>query len=258
MYSRTGRIPERRCSISGYRRGRCTRRTVEGIETDLVADTDDDGDDWSDEDEALCGTSSVDALSTPIDVDGDGTCDTIDTDDDGDDWSDEDEALCGTNSKEGTSIPFDGDDDGICDALDTKTLGYSNNGTTGDVFEAVLNQSDFIIVPSLSGMEPGTWSIFPALPAGLEFNGTMSRSGESGIISGTPTETSPMTEYTVFANNSQTGVQFTFSMAILADTDNDGLPDGPSATGLEVDQDDDGDGVLDAVSYTHLTLPTKA
>ncbi|MEC7273484.1 MAG: hypothetical protein VXV85_07540, partial [Candidatus Thermoplasmatota archaeon] len=204
---------------------------VEGIETDLVADTDDDGDDWSDEDEALCGTSSTDASSTPIDGDGDGICDIVDTDDDGDDWSDQDEAVCGTNSKEGTSIPFDGDDDGICDALDTKTLGYSNNGTAGDVFEAVLNQSDFIIEPDLSGMEPGTWSIYPALPAGLEFNGTMSRSGESGIISGVPTETSPMTEYTVFANNSQTGVQFTFSMAILEDTDGDGLPDGWEARG---------------------------
>ena len=54
-----------------------------------------------------------------------------------------------------------------------------------------------------------------------------------------------MTEYTVFANNSQTGVQFNFSMAVLADTDGDGLPDGPSVTGLEVDEDDDGDGLLD-------------
>merc|ERR1711871_569566 len=34
-----------------------------------------------------------------------------------------------------------------------------------------------------------------------------------------------MTEYTVFANNSQTGVQFNFSMAVLADTDGDGLLD---------------------------------
>ena len=54
-----------------------------------------------------------------------------------------------------------------------------------------------------------------------------------------------MTNYTVFANNSQTGVMFNFSMAILADTDSDGLPDGPSVTGLVVDQDDDGDGLSD-------------
>ena len=31
-----------------------------------------------------------------------------------------------------------------------------------------------------------------------------------------------MTNYTVFANNSQTGTQFTFAMAVLADTDSDG------------------------------------
>jgi hypothetical protein len=94
-------------------------------------------------------------------------------------------------------------------------------------------------------MESGTWSIVPALPAGLEFSGSMARSGETGIISGIPTEASPMTNYTVFANNSQTGVMFNFSMAILADTDSDGLPDGPSVTGLVVDQDDDGDGLSD-------------
>ena len=54
-----------------------------------------------------------------------------------------------------------------------------------------------------------------------------------------------MTNYTVFANNSQTGTQFTFAMAVLADTDGDGLPDNESVTGLEVDLDDDNDGVLD-------------
>ena len=54
-----------------------------------------------------------------------------------------------------------------------------------------------------------------------------------------------MTNYTVFANNSQTGTQFTFAMAVLADTDGDGLPDNDSVTGLEVDLDDDNDGVLD-------------
>ena len=153
--------------------------------------------------------------------------------------------ACGTNPKDINSIPFDGDVDGLCDALDEKSLGYSQNGSEGEVFEAVINQSGFTINPNLSGMEPGTWSIYPALPAGLEFSGTMARSGETGIITGTPTEVSPMTEYTVFANNSQTGTQFTFSMAVLADTDGDGLPDNNSVTGLEIDLDDDNDGVLD-------------
>ena len=291
---------------------------------DLVEDSDDDGDGFSDSDETECLSDPLDASSMPIDLDGDSVCDaldddidgdgisnvdevdssqnnadsdgdgicdgpiapatptevctagpdafpndpaatvdsdgdgmpdelvdgvetelSVDLDDDNDEWSDEVETACGTNPKNGASTPLDGDDDDICDALDTKILGYENNGTAGTVFEAVINQSGFMILPNLTGMEPGTWTIIPALPAGLDFGGSMARSGETGIIYGIPTETSPMTNYTVFANNSQTGTQFTFSMAVLADLDGDGLPDGPSVTGLEVDQDDDGDGVSD-------------
>ena len=84
------------------------------------------------------------------------------------------------------------------------------------------------------------------------------RSGDTGIISGIPTETSPMTNYTVFANNSQTGVMFNFSMAVLADTDDDGLPDGPSVTGLEVDDDDDGDGLLDELEVKCGSSPSDS
>jgi predicted flap endonuclease-1-like 5' DNA nuclease len=192
---------------------------------------------WEDSDDDGQPDEIVEGIETNL---------TLDTDDDNDGWSDEEEAACGTISMNGTSVPLDGDVDGICDALDTKILGYSNNdGVESNIFEAVINQADFIILPNLTGMESGTWSIVPALPAGLEFSGSMARSGETGIISGIPTEASPMTNYTVFANNSQTGVMFNFSMAILADTDSDGLPDGPSVTGLVVDQDDDGDGLSD-------------
>ena len=190
-----------------------------------------------------------------VDTDGDGMPDdllegvetnlSVDEDDDGDGWLDTDEVACGTNSKNGASVPLDGDDDQICDALDTKVLSYALNGTEANTFEAVINQTGFVILPNLTGMEEGTWIIVPALPDGLEFGGGMARSAETGIIYGVPTTTSPMTNYTIFANNSQTGTLFTFSMAVLSDTDGDGLPDGPSVTGLEVDQDDDGDGVLD-------------
>ena len=228
-----------------------------------ASNADSDGDGLCDGPNAVSGVCAAGPDPFPLDAaadtdtDGDGMPDTLngdstsvpplteDDDDDNDQWTDAQEAACGTNSKSAASRPLDGDVDGICDALDTKELGYSKNGTEGDVFEAVINQSDFIIVPTLTGMESGTWSIYPALPAGLEFSGTMARSGETGIITGTPTEVSPMTSYTVYANNSQTGVQFTFSMAILADTDGDGLPDNESVTGLEVDLDDDNDGVLD-------------
>ena len=191
-----------------------------------------------------------------IDTDGDGKPDDIvpgietdlvlDLDDDNDQWTDEDEAACGTDPKDVASTPLDGDDDGICDVLDVKLLGYAMNDQEALIFEGYVNQSDFIILPNLTGMEPGTWTIEPALPAGLSFSGT-ARSGETGIISGIPTESSNMTNYTVYANNSQTGVQFTFEMAILADTDGDGLPDEGSVTGLGEDLDDDNDGHPDQI-----------
>jgi predicted flap endonuclease-1-like 5' DNA nuclease len=191
-----------------------------------------------------------------LDTDGDGDPDelvdgittdlVLDTDDDNDGWSDEGELACGTNSKNVMSTPFDGDDDGICDVLDTQTLGYSINNVEAEMFEAYVNQSDFILMPNLTGMEPGIWTIEPALPAGLSFSGT-ARSGETGIISGVPTEASPMTNYTVTADNGRVNKSFTFGLGVLNDTDGDQLPDEPSLTGLETDLDDDNDGHLDEI-----------
>ena len=191
-----------------------------------------------------------------MDTDGDGDPDelvdgittdlVLDMDDDNDGWSDEGELACGTNSKDVMSTPFDGDDDGICDVLDTQTLGYSINDVEADMFEAYVNQSDFILRPNLTGMEPGIWTIEPALPAGLSFSGT-ARSGETGIISGVPTEASPMTNYTVTADNGRVNKSFTFGLGVLNDTDGDQLPDEPSLTGLETDLDDDNDGHLDEI-----------
>ena len=179
----------------------------------------------------------------------------LDLDDDNDQWSDDEEAACGTNSKDVASTPFDGDEDGICDFLDDKALGYIMNDKEASIFEGYVNQSDFIILPNLTGMEPGTWTIVPALPAGLDFDGTMARTGQTGIITGIPTESSPMTNYTVYANNSQAGTQFTFALAILADTDGDRLPDEESVTGLETDPDDDNDGHLDEIELKCGTDP---
>ena len=190
------------------------------------------------------------------DTDGDGDPDEIvdgmttdlvlDTDDDNDGWEDVDELDCETNSKDNMSTPFDGDDDGICDVLDTQTLGYAIYGNESDVFEAYVNQSDFVLVPNLTGMEPGTWTIEPALPDGLSFSGT-ARSGETGIISGIPTEASPMQNYTVTADNGRVNKSFTFGLAVLNDFDGDRIPDEESVTGLETDPDDDNDGHLDEI-----------
>ena len=204
-----------------------------------------------------------------IDTDGDGMPDELDgvsttgliedLDDDNDTWTDLDEAACGsTNSLDAMDTPLDGDDDGICDILDAKVLGYAMNDQEAAIFEGYVNQLDFTILPNLTGMEAVTWTIVPALPDGLDFNGMMARSGSTGIISGIPTEASPMTNYTVYANNSQTGVQFTFALAILADTDGDGLPNGGSTTGLETDLDDDNDGILDSTELACGSDPLDA
>ena len=204
-----------------------------------------------------------------IDTDGDGMPDELDgvsttgliedLDDDNDTWTDLDEAACGsTNPTSALDTPLDGDDDGICDVLDEKILGYAMNDQEGAIFEGYVNQLNFTILPNLTGMDAVTWTIVPALPVGLDFNGMMARSGSNGIISGIPTEASAMTNYTVYANNSQTSVQFTFALTILADTDGDGLPNGNSTTGLETDFDDDNDGILDSKELTCGSDPLDA
>jgi len=195
--------------------------------------------------------------SASTDTDGDGMPDELDgvsttglvedLDDDNDAWTDLDEAACGSSSSiDAMDTPLDGDGDGICDLLDEKILAYAMDEQEAAIFEGYVGQLDFVLLPNLSGMDAVTWTIVPALPGGLDFNGTMARSGPTGQISGIPTEASAMTEYTVYANNSQTGVQFVFSLAILADTDGDGLPDGDSSTGIETDLDDDNDGISDS------------
>ena len=117
------------------------------------ADTDDDNDGWTDEDELACMTDPDNATSVPSDTDADGICDFLDSDDDGDGyndtddafpldssewldtdgdqigdnsdddddddgWSDLDEYSCGTDSLDYASQPLDTDGDAICDVED--------------------------------------------------------------------------------------------------------------------------------------------
>ena len=117
------------------------------------ADTDDDDDGWSDQDEAVCGSQSLDSGSVPADSDADGECDALDPDDDddgvvdsddafpsnptewtdtdgdgignnadgdddGDGWGDSTESDCGSDPMDGEVSPKDIDGDGACDILD--------------------------------------------------------------------------------------------------------------------------------------------
>ncbi len=89
------------------------------------SDTDDDGDGWSDEEEAACLTGPADADSIPLDTDGDGYCDVTDGDDDGDGWSEVVEDDCLTDTSDATSLPLDTDSDGECDETDVDDDGDS-------------------------------------------------------------------------------------------------------------------------------------
>ena len=63
-------------------------------------------------------------------------------------------------------------------------------------FSFVSGTAISTITPTNAGSPVSSWSITPALPAGLAFNGT------TGSISGTPSTNSAQTDYTVTATNS--------------------------------------------------------
>ena len=152
-----------------------------------------------------------------------------DDNDDGDQWTDTDEVACGTNPKDSASIPLDGDVDGICDALDEKVLGYSKNGTRAK-------------------------SSKPSSTNRLHHHPQLERYGTRNMVNlpGPPCWTGIQRHHGTFgrnrchhgyanrglSNDQLHGVrqqqsdrhQFTFAMAVLADTDGDGLPDNESVT----------------------------
>ena len=200
----------------------CTNPS-DAFPNDAAAYRDTDADGMPDE---LIGTSSTGLIE--------------DLDDDNDNWTDLDEASCGgTNPKDDASFPVDGDGDGICDLLDSLVLSYEQNGAIYSSFEAYVGQIDFEILPNLTGMEATTWEYVGFLPSDFQF--------DQGAITGAIVNTLDQIDITVWANNSETGVNLNTSVSImyLENYDGDSLPDGPSMNGLVVDDDDDNDNVLD-------------
>ncbi len=200
----------------------CTNSS-DAFPNDAAAYRDTDGDGMPDE---LIGSSSTGLVE--------------DLDDDNDNWDDLDEASCGgTDSKDDSSFPVDGDTDGVCDLLDFKSLWFEIDNLEQTLFEGVENQNDFNIVANLSGMLATSWEIEPDLPDEFTFiEGNISASSPSLLVT---------TQYTIWANNSLTGISLEkiIQLSILVDWDTDGLPDGPTLTNLISDDDDDDDGLND-------------
>ena len=184
------------------------------------------------------GTATV-TISVLTDTDLDSIPDINDDDIDGDGWSNVDETNCQTDEMDENDYPSDIDQDRICDLLDTSDdraiiVIYLDNS-----LELAINSTINPLVPITAGGDITSWAISPALPLGLEFNGTMPgrSTSDTGTISGTPTELSDATIYTIWANNSNSGQSgsFQITLSVLEDTDGDGTPD-------VYDDDMDGDG----------------
>ncbi len=86
-------------------------------------------------------------------------------------------------------------------------LHYSSNGVVYTVGAAITPNT-----PTTSGGQPTSYTVTPALPAGLSMAGT------TGIITGTPTAAAALTTYTVQAANAggstSVGLVFTVSTAV--------------------------------------------
>ena len=173
------------------------------------------------------GISTV-TISVLLDTDLDAIPDVNDDDIDGDGWSNVDETNCQTDEMDESSYPSDIDQDKICDLLDTSDdraiiVIYMSNSV-----ELANDSAMNSLIPITAGGDIDTWEIYPALPLGLEFNGTMPgrSTSDTGTISGTPTELSPATIYTIWANNTNSGQigSFQITLSVLLDTDGDGTP----------------------------------
>ena len=86
----------------------------------------------------------------------------------------------------------------------------------------IIGEEMQALTPSFTGDGPQFWVINPSLPSGISFD------RDSGVISGTPDEVSQSIRYTIIGSNAMGSTNGWIDLEVIA------------------------------VSYTHLTLPTKA
>ena len=153
-----------------------------------------------------------------------------DTDDDADGLEDVVETgtsiYVDSNNTGSKPLDPDTDDDGICDgpnAVPPICIAGPDSTPNGDsgppIWIGLFNKEGTVLGPykSLLG---GTYEIMPDLPQSLTMD------PNTGVISGTPTQTLENTTFTVWVNRSDgASLSWNFSIEILADSDGDGFPD---------------------------------
>ena len=194
-----------------------------------------------------------------------------DTDDDADGLDDAVETDTGSyvdSSDTGTDpLDPDTDDDGICDgpnAVPPICIAGPDPDPNGDseppTLVALNNTAVSDLAPYIA-LSGGTYEIMPELPQSLTMD------PNTGVISGTPTQTLDNTTFTVWVNHTDgTSLSWNFTIEILEDSDGDGLPDelpddydpsNPTSPGLVEDLDDDNDGVSDLEEEANGTNPVN-
>ena len=218
----------------------------------LVEDTDDDNDGWSDVDENSCGTDPLDSNDTPTDSNGNGVCDAIE----GDDF-------------DGDGIPNDSDpdddNDGYDDDYDAFPLdptewvdhdgdGTGDNADTDDDNDGVLDPDDqdplnpFICSDvDMDAADDCSSGAFDPSNDGLDTDGDgLADVGDpdddnDGVVD--DSDCAPLDASISCVDSDEDGVDddgdaFPDDSTEWADTDGDGLGD-------NTDTDDDGDGWSD-------------
>ena len=122
-------------------------------------------------------------------------------------------------------------------------MAYSQNSYTLTKGTAMTT-----ITPTSSGGTVTSWSVSPSLPAGLSLDSS------TGAISGTPSAVTSSAAYTITASNTGGSDSTTLTITVN-DVAPSSLAYSPNSLTLTKNT---AMSTLTPVSYTHLTLPTKA